>query len=502
MTTKFLESVKLPVFAAIIGSTIYGLLFSLILPLAQSHETNLLYEGRLYMLAKERAQENAAQGDWNEASQLLAICEGIWPEGPEHKKLKTEADIRTEAGRLSSDKLPNDFTDFPYDPNRIEPVNATEAIAMAESALLEERYFDAHWLATLGGRLAKPGSPETAMASRLAGRAWNSINSLAPNAEESRIYSVFNKKRDGYEALLGREYIRAYFIFLELDSPENRDPDIKKYLAMSEIGIKHAAFFIDEIELSLGKILTGAIFSFPFGIDGRLVMRISSLSTSTDSAYGIGVEIMSFNKEGKPLWSLEAPYAKILPLSGNTSGAKASLSILLRALDREDKTRRWEPEIKGTGQGILGGAQIALPVSWDDFLLLSNVRRGLSGLSSAELSKAAKNLKASGYLPAVFEAELLQRFVKPMFLLPLSILAIAFGWQYRALKRPRYMRIPMLAVLPVVFYGAEQFSRSVLNELGIWAVVSVGFSAAALFFGIGFAVLLVLSLIVLASKRG
>jgi hypothetical protein len=62
------------------------------------------------------------------------------------------------------------------------------------------------------------------------------------------------------------------------------------------------------------------------------------------------------------------------------------------------------------------------------------------------------------------------------------------------------MAVPMLGILPVVFNGSIHFSRSFLNHLGIWAVTSFGFTSAAIFFGAGILVLLVLSLIVLAAK--
>ena len=498
-SSMFLQALKMPIFTAIIGATLYGLLFSLALPLAQNYEANLLFKSRLYLLARERAQESSARGEWAEAAQLLTICETIWPKGQEHSKLKTEAEIRTEGARMAAAQLPNilSVTGSQFDSRNSTPVSAAEALALAETALSEERYYDAHWLATLGGQLARPDSVEVAMASRLAGRAWSGVNSLAPNAEETRLHSIYKMKRDGYEALLGEEYIRSYYIFLELEALSPEDSDLPRYLAMSENGVRQAAFFIDEMEIDLGRIITGAVFSFPFGLN-RLVMRISSLSTSSDSAYGIGIEIMTFDSEGKPLWSIEAPYAKILPLTLETG---RSVSILLRALDRTDKTGRWEPEAKSLGQSAPAGAEIVVPISWDDFILITNVRRGLSGLSSADLKRAAENLNTCGYLPQVFEAELLERFIKPLFLLPLGIFAIAIGWQYRALKRPRYMGIPMLGILPLVFNGAVYFSRSWLNKLGIWAVVSLGFKASALFFGIGITVLFVLSLIFLASKR-
>jgi hypothetical protein len=275
---------------------------------------------------------------------------------------------------------------------------------------------------------------------------------------------------------------------------------VAKYFALSENGVKNVAFFTDEISLTLERTLkgaTGVVFSFPFET-GRLVMRMYSLSVFTDNAYGIETEIMAFNRSGRPTWSMEVPYTKIMPLSLD---AGSSLSFLLRALDRTGKAPPNEPEITVFGQIIPDNSELVLPVSWDTFLLLTNLQRGLSALSPADLRTAAKNLAACGYLPEVFESELLQRFIKPLFLLPLGIFAIALGWRYRTLKRARYMAIPMLGILPVVFNGAVYFGRSWLDDLGILAVVSFGFTTTAIFFGVGIVVLFVVSLIMLAANH-
>jgi hypothetical protein len=209
--------------------------------------------------------------------------------------------------------------------------------------------------------------------------------------------------------------------------------------------------------------------------------------------------MMAFDRDGRPLWAIVVPYIKFLPLTLDSGPA---ISVLLRALDRYDRNAYWAPEITSFGRIVPGNSEITLPVSWDSFLLLVDVRHGLSGLSPAELRRAADTLGTCGYLPQVFETELLERFAQPLLLLPFGIFAIGLGWQYRALKRPRYMGIPMLIILPVIFNAAVIFVRSLLDNLGIWAVVSFGFTTAAVFFGIGIVIMLVLSLIVLASKHG
>ena len=134
--------------------------------------------------------------------------------------------------------------------------------------------------------------------------------------------------------------------------------------------------------------------------------------------------------------------------------------------------------------------------------MISNVSRGIPNLSPVELSAAAANLGRYGYPPEIFLTDLLQRFIRPMFLLPLGIIAISTGWRFRALKRPRYIAIPMLGILPVVMNGLEHISKVFINNIGIWAVITLGFNAAAIFFGVGIIVALILSLIYLASQHG
>jgi hypothetical protein len=59
----------------------------------------------------------------------------------------------------------------------------------------------------------------------------------------------------------------------------------------------------------------------------------------------------------------------------------------------------------------------------------------------------------------------------------------------------------MLGILPLVFNGVIHICRGWVNNLGIWAVVSAGFTTAAVFFAAGILVLLVLSLIALAAQH-
>jgi hypothetical protein len=60
----------------------------------------------------------------------------------------------------------------------------------------------------------------------------------------------------------------------------------------------------------------------------------------------------------------------------------------------------------------------------------------------------------------------------------------------------------MLFVLPLVFNGLVHFYRYILNTLGIWTVLNLGFSTAMVIFTLGIGILFVISLISLAFQRG
>jgi hypothetical protein len=272
------------------------------------------------------------------------------------------------------------------------------------------------------------------------------------------------------------------------------DPDAINYYAASEQGARETAFFIDEMEYALGEISTGAIFSLP-DEEGRVVLRFSSLTTTKDIAYGMGFEYMKFDKNMYPQAIVSSRYAKLIPIVLDN---RQKIIVLTYALDRYNEENNFQSEwILGTP----GPGGILLETSFDDLMLIKNVRRGLDNLQMNELFTAYQNLGNSGYFPQIFQAEILNRLGSVMFFLPLAIVVIIVAWRYRAKTRPRYFFVLLLPVLPIVLNGFVFIYRSVLNTMGIWLVLSVGFSAAIVIYVVALAVSLFASLIVLSAQH-
>jgi hypothetical protein len=516
---RFLELLKGPIIAAVSAVAVYGLLFLLVFPLVRNYQSNMLFDGQLFRLARERAEQHAAGEEWQDAEEFVSLCERIWPNSPELAALKIRVSIAMNEVRFArSEALAEELYHISPEeqnpaysgiPGQRTPVDATESLALAEAALREERYYDAHWLATLAGRLAGEGSLETAAAARLSSLAWNAVSALEPNSRELRSYSLYRLKRDGYEAMVSGDWIRAYYIFQELASLSPADPDVANFLALSEKGTLSIAFFSDEIEFPMGDIITGAVFSIPAmfparpgpaaSAPGRVVLRLASLSTTADSSYGIGLELLSFDSVGRFSYRVEAPYAKILPI---TVGGKARTLMLLRVLDREDRNRRWEPVWSGPDAPDTNSVQIVLDTSYENFLLLSKARRRVESFFIGDLFAMGQSFGDYGYIPQVFQAEIMRRISEPVVLLPLAVLAIVAGWRFRAKRRPRYLAFPMLLILPLVFQGIIHYTRSLFNSLGILLILSLGFSAALFAFFAGVLCFFIIALILLAAQHG
>jgi hypothetical protein len=497
---------KTPIVMVIFASGFYALLFFLILPLAQNSEKNMRFEGELYKLAKYRAETHKKEDEWIQASQFIGICDSVWKNSPELDDLRVEVRINVDKIEASNRKQQErrDVASISALPGQKEPVNSGEAIAMGEAAFNEGRFLDAHWLATLAGRIAIPNSPEVVQSARLAARAWNQIEAYRMSESEITAYELYRLKLSGYEAYVSGDYIRAFYIFQEHAARSPNDPDTKRLLEASEKATREIAFFIDEVGVTLGNTQTNTILSLPVvenGMPGRSVIRIASLSSTPDVAYGIGIEYMAFDAQSQPLFSLSAPNAKILPI---TIEGRRQVHIIMRALDRNTFTKRWEPVwgIRNENLRHPDEAQLILDMSYETFLEFVKLRQGLPSLHIDELFLAAKLADKAGYIPQVYEAEIFNRFGSCLFFLPMSILAITMGWYFRARKQPRFLFVPMLPIFPIVFSGIVFLYRKVISVIGASLILSVGFSSAFAILIVFLSLSFFVSLIVLVKQKG
>jgi len=506
----FAKYFKVPVVTALVASCLYAAMFFLVLPLAQNLQNGMRFSGETYRMARDRAVAHAGNAEWTEASQYLGIADAIWHNSPDLALLRGDVEIGLDRERFAyREAAPSGRPQASASnlPGRRDPVDAADAIALGRAAFDEGRMFDAHWLATLGGRLARSGSPEEAVANRLAATSWNEIQRLRPGEAELQRLELFRRRMSGYDAMLGGDWIRAFYVFSGLSAVEPNNPDVRNFLALSEREVGSIAFFLNQMNVTVGRRLTDVLLSMPAeagGPGGRAILRLENLSSTEDMAFAVGLEYMLFDSQLQTVLHLRAPYAKFTPLETGDGNQRPRVLAMLRALDRYDAETRWEPTVEAAADGIVfsDDARLLLDVSYDDFLLLSRMGRDVSGMHMVDLFRAASLAAENGHVPRLFQAEILGRLGSGLFLLPTAIAAIAAGWYLRARRFPRYLFVPLLFVLPVVFNGASYVIKAGLNVIGVSLTAAFGFPSALLVFSALLAAAFVGSLLLVASQRG
>jgi len=301
-SSDFLKHLFWPVITACLSAVTYSLLFFIVLPIAEDISNSIQDRSELFAKAKSIAEKKAGDREWAEASQFIEICESIWKDNEEIAKFKLRlvdsmSSYRQSlaAGRENENEEDTTliWTGIPGD-----PVNAADALKLSEDAFTAERYYDAHWLATLAERLAGEGAVETGTARTLASKAWEKIQEMEPNSQEKEQFSQYRMKRDAYEAMNYGNWIGAYYTFLELSVLTPNDPDVIKYLEACKDGVAHTAFFIDELNMAVGAGLNNVVFSFPGANSGRLLVRFNSLALFRDNAYALGIEALASGTDG------------------------------------------------------------------------------------------------------------------------------------------------------------------------------------------------------------
>ncbi|MCL1815811.1 MAG: hypothetical protein FWG27_08355 [Treponema sp.] len=507
----YLKYLSWPVITASVAAVTYSLLFFLALPLTINLKASIWDRSELYANAKARAEEKIAGKEWNDAALFIGICDKIWPGSREIEELK----MRFVDPLTAYHQMLSSIKEGPEETMPIwagipgTPVNSTDALRLAEQAFDRERYYDAHWLATLAERLARPGAAEISVAVTLASRAWEKIADLEPSAQEQERYNLYRMKRSAYEAMNAGDWISAYYTFHELSGLTPNDPDVAKYLEQSKSGVAQTAFFIDELDLTVGVTLARPVFSLPGQDDGRFALYFTSLALIKDYAHAWGAEVVAAGEDGHLRWRVNADYAKLLPINiTDSTGNSVDRTVLLfHGLNRTDQTKDSRPVWTRDGGNpgsdpVYGSNQIMLNISYDDFLLLSRMKEGAESLSLRELFAAEKTFDQYGYVRESFKTEIFRRLGEVLLFLPMAVLALILGWRYRARKKPRYVYVPMLFFLPLVFYGALLFYRNIIADLSIWFSLSMGFTMAMVCLCAGAGMFFIIALVMLAAQHG
>ena len=511
------------------GVVVTSLVLSLVLTAASEIGTPILSAKqkqleRMPFLVQEyvrvgRQVEQAGRGAL--AYRYAELALKIDPASPEALALSRDTEIASREAHDAAHPAPPQTAGRPVSE---EGYTVRELRALAEKAYAEKKYFDAHYWAQSAVSITTPRDTNYTELQRIAADAWNALSSsdLPAATDEQKIYA---RKLSGYAALAEGDNLKAYYIFrtLSLESRENaNDPDVARYLAIAHARLDAEYFFIDEIIDAKEFETAGDVhFSLKKDDGSTSIVYIEGITPVKGSGgivqYLRALSVFSIDADGTYTGSLYVPYAKMRQVSSADFDAETKRSlgipassrfvpyILLRSVDRDTEGVTVEPRYRSAASDKKdGGDQIVLPLSYGDFLLLTEVSRGAEYMNMISLFRFVGNGRRFGYSDEVFGQVLLNRILYPLFMLILFIWFAAFAWNYRIgetilFKTSWIFAFPFFSVLAHVLYGVLQWLFKIINYVFIGIAGAYCLPLGA---GVYAVILIIVSLVFLARSEG
>jgi hypothetical protein len=400
-----------------------------------------------------------------------------------------------------------------------------------------EDYITAQYYADLALKLDS-AHPEP---KRIIAESRNRIMRMDLSGEERETIRYFAQKREGYDMLSRNEFVAAYYHFLNLLELRPSDPDLGKYIAAANEGLKKVSFFVDEVAMFSDLPIFGDILflnraegdereflyfkrmirSFnpvldrlaretsvealskqdeKSGIWDRIlrlfgseksVTRPGGSSDSIINYYAVDIEGIRISKDGTVRYQFKAPYGKFL------DGI-----LVMRCLDRGDARGEMVPDY------LIGEAPDESPYHLKirsapaDILQVALGKTGFDGAGVRSLYSYGETYPLFGLDNRPVYLAFFNRLFMPFSFVVLSVFAMGLGKRLRSryLARPPaacFLFLPVLPFLTSLVFQVYRYGGSIFTE---FFLLSRGFSTAVALFLVFQGFLLLLSLLYLAGQ--
>ena len=326
-----------------------------------------------------------------------------------------------------------------------------ELYQKAQDCFDKKEWFNAHYYSELGIKLATSKDPNLEALKKLSTAAWNNLTEYH-NLAKSEGQLLFEKKYEGYLALVQKDDLKAYYIFRELYQSSRElqsDPDVVFYLEIAENRINERSFFVDEtFELKSFESANDIYFSYEYADGSRDLVYFKGMtavaSTGNSIQYLRALTIISVDRNGDVFRTMTVPYAKVLPVSVKTltpttkalMGIDDSIDyvpyILLKSVGRDSPELHNEPLYTyQNGESSNTPEYLLLSIPYDDFLILENSAASPESMSLPTLFKFTHMASTYGFCNEVYGQSLMNRALYPLWLLVIFVLLASFGWNNR-----------------------------------------------------------------------
>lgn len=348
----------------------------------------------------------------------------------------------------------------------------------AQTAYEKKEWFNAHYYSELGIKLATSKDPNLEELKKLSTAAWNNLTEYH-NLAKTEGQLLFEKKYQGYLALVQKDDLKAYYIFRELYQSSREmqsDPDVVFYLQIAENRINERSFFVDEtFELKSFESANDVYFAYEYADGSQDVIYFKGMTTVASTGNSIqylrALTIVSVTRTGEIFRTMTVPYAKVLPVSVKTltpttkalMGIDDSIDcvpyIMLKSVGRDSPEIHNEPlytyqngEIATTPEYLL------LSIPYDNFLLLEKSTATPESMSLPSLIRLVHMAEKYGFCPEVYGQAMMNRMFYPLWILILFVLLAGFGWNNRIDANQYFKFSWAFAFIPFIFISLLSYN--------------------------------------------
>lgn len=374
----------------------------------------------------------------------------------------------------------------------------------AKDAYDKKEWFNAHFFAETGISLATPKDPNLEDLKKISNSAWNNLSEYH-NLEKNEEQQIFDKKYEGYLALVQKDDLKAYYLFKQLYMSSRQmqsDPDVKFYLEIAENRVNEKSFFIDEtFELESFENVNDIYFACNYKDGTKDLVYFKGMTcveeTGNSVQYLRDLTIITIDNEGNFYRKMNVPYAKVLPVSvknippsvkqlmGIEDDVESIPYLMLKSIERERENSEVFP-VYTYSDGSVGNKPeyLLLSMPYEHFLMLENFKNNVTSIPLPQLLKLAKISEQYGFLEEMFTQSCLDRLFYPIWILILFLLISTFAWNNRVgsgqyFKLTWVFAFPEFLVISYVFYKLSMFIFKLINFtlLGVFGFLNACISA-------------------------
>ena len=373
-----------------------------------------------------------------EAEQYVNMALLIWEDNREALSLKERiADLAsTNIQDVNESQDVSTVSRFIAIPESLDP---KEILSMAKIRISMLDFYTANYYVNLVLQMVKDNDDLRNEAHILQKLCINKIGTGLSNEKMLKTQQQFEAKKNAYDALVQKDYIKAYYSFLKIHKDllkdENKyDNDVEKYLEIAKNELSEEVFFIEDLD----NIQTfNSSYPIQFNLkDKNVHFDIAGFYFHAKKDHFdihlSNVLYSEYKADGSLLSQTRFPYAKIIQKEES-----AKLSMLVSAISEKNQPK----------EDFVFVPPIDLEMTLKDFNLILLAQKGTNAMTIADLYRFIPVANSYGFNRYIYQAELSIRFADFFLFIIFTVFGVILAFNLRPSSIDKCTTLLLLACL-------------------------------------------------------